>query len=214
MPYRLIGWTPFVRLLKQPDRFNLVLSLPLAVLVGYGVHALQSRTPAGSRRRRAWVVPAVCGLLIGWEYLCVPIWTTPQGIPPFAYQLRDEAGEFAVLDLPIGRTPDKRYLYYQTVHQKPIVGGHISRPLPGTYDFIEAHPLLRQLFERSPVDVTAGPVKQQVESLAGVGIRYVVLHKGRATADLEENWRNLFSPWQIYEDEWVCVYGIGAGDGR
>ena len=214
MPYRLIGWTPVVRLLKQPDRFNVVLSLPLAVLVGHGVHVLQSRPAPGPRRRSRWVVPAVCGLLIGWEYLCVPIWTTPQGVPPFAYQLRDEGDEFAVLDLPIGRTPDKRYLYYQTVHQKPIVGGHISRPLPGTYDFIETHPLLCQLFEGSLVDVTTEPVMQQVESLAGMGIRYVVLHKGRSPADLEENWRNLFSPWQIYEDEWVCVYRTGVGDER
>jgi len=229
MPYRLIGWTPFVRLLKQPDRFNVVLSLPLAVLVGYGVSALQrrqrrqSRRTVGLSRRWRWVIPAVCGFLIGWEYLCIPMWTTPGDFPPFAALLHSPqnwggpgggAWEGAVLDLPMGRALDKRYMYYQTIHEKPIVGGCISRPLPGTFDFIETHPLLRQVSEGLPVDMGAEAVVEEMQSLASAGVRYIVLHKGRAPNDVEQYWRGLFAPWHVYEDEWVVAYAIEAQDGQ
>ena len=214
MPYRLLGWTSVVRLVKEPDRFNFVLSLPLAVLVGYGVNALQSRWATGAHRWWRWVLPAACGLLIGWEYLCVPIWTTPLYYPPFMEHLRREEGEFAVLDLPIGRATDKLYLYYQTLHERPIVGGTISRPLPGTFDFIESQPLLRQLLAGQLVDISAEAVAQEMEAYAEVGVRYVVIHKRRAPVDVEEDWRTLFSPWQVYEDDWVVAYTTGGTGGQ
>ncbi len=213
MPYRLLSWTPFVKLLKQPDRFNLVLGLPIAVLVGYGVCAVQDRWGARLRQGWRWVIPTACAMLIAWETVSVPMWTISTDHPPVVDRLRSEEGEFAVLDLPMGRAADKRYLYYQTIHEKPIVGGHISRPLPGTFDTIDASPLLRLLSDGLPVDLEAEALAQEMANLGATGIRYIILHKGRAPADLEADWRERFGPWQAYQDDWVVVYATTEGTG-
>jgi hypothetical protein len=113
---------------------------------------------------------------------------------------------YGVLDLPIGRAPDKRHLYYQTVHEKPLVGGHISRPLPGTFDFIETDPLLSRLFDVQPIDLSAETLARRMEAYANHDIRYILLHKGRSPQAIEESWREALAPWQIYEDDWVIVY--------
>ena len=213
MPYRLLGWTPFVRLLKQPDRFNLVLGLPIAVLVGYGICALQDRWGARLRQGWQWVIPTACAMLIAWEYVSVPMWTISTNHPPVVDRLRSEEGEFAVLDLPMGRAADKRYLYYQTIHERPIVGGHISRPLPGTFDTIDASPLLSLLSDGLPVDLEDEALAQEMANLGATGIRYIILHKGRAPAVLEADWRERFEPWQAYQDDWVLVYATTEGTG-
>lgn len=206
MPYRLIGWTSFVRLLKQPDRFNLVLGLPIAVLVGYGVDSLCRRWRDGLGKRWQWVTWAACAMLVAWEYVSIPMWTIATDYPATVARLRDEAGEFAVLDVPVGRELDKRYLYYQTIHERPILGGHISRPLPGTYAFIESHSLLTRLFDGRVVDLTDAELACEMESLVMSNVRYILLHKGRTSAGLEGNWRDRLAPWQLQEDDGVVLY--------
>jgi hypothetical protein len=208
-PHRLVGWASVVKLLKEPDRFNFVLSIPLAVLVGYGVAAL--------RRRRAgrWraVVPILSALVIGWEFLCIPMWTTPGNYPPILERMGAEDEVYGVLDLPIGRAPDKRHLYYQTIHGKPLVGGHISRPLPGTFDFIAGDPFLSRVFAVQPVDLSAEGMARRMAVYAARDIRYILLHKGRSPREVEESWREALAPWRIHEDEGVIVYATERDEG-
>ena len=47
MPYRLIEDLFLVRLLRKPDRFNILLSIPVGMLAGYGAVVLIGR-------RRPW----------------------------------------------------------------------------------------------------------------------------------------------------------------
>ena len=51
-------------------------------------------------------------------------------------QMTQDPAEYAVVDYPMGYTNSKLWLYYQTLHGKPIVDGHLSRYRPEQYEFI------------------------------------------------------------------------------
>lgn len=210
MPYRLIGWTPFVRLLKQPDRFNLVLGLPVGVLVGYGLGWLHQRWDARLGQRWAWAVWAVCGMVIAFEYVSIPMWTIGADYPAVVDRLCETEAQTAVLDIPMGRAVDKRYLYHQTVHGMPIVGGHISRPLAGTYRFIEAHPLLKTIHDGTSLTMSDEELANEMHALADNDVSFIVLHKGRTSEELEINWGERLSPWTIEEDSSTILFGTGG----
>jgi hypothetical protein len=89
----------------------------------------------------------------------------------------------------------------------------VSRPLPGTTDYIESQPILSQLRAGQPIDLGQEQVAQQMAELAGIGVHYVVLHKRRAPSELEANWRAAMSEWQVTEGPDVVVYDT-IGDAR
>jgi hypothetical protein len=92
-------------------------------------------------------------------------------------------------------------MYYQTVHERPTVTGHVSRPPEGAYAFIETHPLLASLWEnRRPVP--GAHLSADAGWLADAGVRYVVVHRHRMG---DEEWET----WQSYAD----VAPVFVGDG-
>jgi len=174
LPYRLIGWTPVVRSLRVPERFNILVGLCLAMVGGVAAKDLLHRLPWGLRGR----VALILGTLILLEYWAWPFPTTPSDVPAFYHRLAAEPGDFAILEVPMGNDLSKLYMFYQTVHGRPTVTGHVSRRPEAAYAFIRVHQTLRSLWDerRPPSDrrLTA-----DVDSFAGVGIRYIVVHRDR-----------------------------------
>ena len=52
MPFALLHYLPIIKANRVPNRFSVVLSLALAVLVGYGAHWILSRAASGRAARR------------------------------------------------------------------------------------------------------------------------------------------------------------------
>jgi hypothetical protein len=207
MPYRLIQPSFFTGLLREPRRLNIVLGLPVAVLVAYGVKGLLEML---DRRWSGWSSRAVVVLLGGiilFEYLLWPFPTVQPQVSPFYQQLADEPGDFGLLELPMGATtPAKLYMYYATVHGKALVEGHVSR-LPGSaYCFIDSVPLTRNLHRSGDIPGSLGDVARQLRALTGADVRYVVLHKDLATAEQVARWREWLVVSPVYEDEQLVVY--------
>jgi hypothetical protein len=214
LPYQwLAGTFPFSTL-RAPDRFNLLLTFSLAVLVGAGLAAASKR-----HRLLVWLA----GLLLAVEYLAVPLpsWDLPQ-VSPFLKELAAEPEAGAIVDYPMGYTYAKLWLYYQTIHGKPTVDGHVSRYTIETYRFIQEQPLLRSLYQESerppylPVDYFSStdqdppPLGPALRSLQEAGVRYVLVHREYADPGQLSMLAAKLPLAPIYEDDTLTAYDLTA----
>jgi hypothetical protein len=125
---------------------------------------------------------------------------------------------YGVVDYPMGYAISKKRLYYQTLHGKPIVEGHISRYTPEDYDFVASNSLLRAFYEAAykPPRLPEGAFNSEdsptvalgpaLRALANSGVRYILLHKPDLDTDLEAHFRRLLPLVPIYEDSILTVY--------
>jgi hypothetical protein len=232
LPYQLIGWLPLIRMLRYPHRFSTLLGLSIAVLVGYGALALREWLAPrrwGSRVARPVVFTSLLGLLLLLDYLSIPTATVSAHVPAFYSTLAEEAGDFAIVGLPGKRQITEHYMFYQTTHSRPLLGGHVSRLPPHALEFASSVPLVEGMYrsQTGGINTEIPDISRQLSLLAGAGFRYIVLHKELAEPGLLAEWQSYLavSPW--YEDEEVTVhsttpvvgqdafleYDLGAGIG-
>jgi hypothetical protein len=129
MPYALIERLPFMEWGRTPGRLNATVAFALAVLAAYGLANLVK-----SRPRRSWMAAAAVSLFIICEFISVwPFPTSSVETPNYLALVAESSADGAVLNLPMSeRSINHEALLYQTVHQRPIVGGYVHRELPGT----------------------------------------------------------------------------------
>jgi hypothetical protein len=202
LPYRLVGWTFPVNSLRNPERFNIVVGLCLALVVGVAVSDLLHRLFA---RRTAAVIAIALAALVFLEYWSWPFPTRPPDVPEFYHQLAREPGDFAIVDLPITNDLSKRYMYYQTVHGKAAVTGHVSRPPEGAYDFIAGNGLLQALWQGRRPDPVGDPAAEMA-ALADAGVRYVVVHREHLDEDDLAALSAYLPGSPVFADDEVLVY--------
>jgi hypothetical protein len=210
MPHRLVGWLPPIKALRNSDRFNIVLSLPLAVLVGYGAthlqHSLKHRLPPRWHGRAIALSTALLASLVLFEFLSVPFPTVAPLSSPFYHELAQEPGDFAILEVPMGRGYSKATMFLQTLHGKRLVEGHISRTPPDAYDTIRDNLLLNSLSEEGDLDTSRCDLSRQLGSLDALGIRYIVIHKQDVPPERLIAWRDYLTISPRYEDDDLLVY--------
>lgn len=204
---------PIVWLLRHPFRFNLLIGFALAVTSGLGLSAVLDRLVA---TRPGWHRPfavVMMGLLM-FEYLFIPFPTTAAVVPDYYFSLAGSPGKGAILGLPMGRDRSKPYMYYQTVHNRPLVEGHVSRTPEDAYAFIEATPALRSLRacgEDALPPVDLGPI---LNTLREQGIEYVILHKRLVRRSSYGLWLEAKRSASDHEDEDIVVYSTQTGSIR
>jgi hypothetical protein len=212
MPYRLVGNLFFVRILRQPNRFNILLGLPVGMMASLGVKALLHQRPF---ERIPTLLAGAVGILILGEYCAVPYPMMRSVSPDWYTQLAQETGDFAVLDLPMDdRVFDKRYMFYQITHGKPLVEGHVSRLPREAFAFLDSTPFLRELRQNNKTDPALVNVSYQLRPLAEADVRYLILHKEfPSSVHRRSTSSNKLAAWQdwltfdpCYEDRDLIVY--------
>jgi hypothetical protein len=210
MPYHLLGWLPPIRALRNSDRYNVVLSLPLAVLVGYGVFylhdSLRRHLPSRWGGRATAASGVILAGLVLFEFLSLPFPTVAPLSYPFYRELAQEEGTFAILEVPMGRQYSKAYMFLQTLHGKRLVEGHVSRTPPQAYRYIESQPLLASLADRGDLDTDRCDLSRQLGALAADDVRYIVIHKVDVPAERLAAWEDYLTVPPIYEDDGLLVY--------
>jgi hypothetical protein len=73
-------------------------------------------------------------------------------------------------------------MVYQTVHQRPIVSGYISRAPQSAIHMLDDYPFVRQLRARqygddAPVEFSSAAIAQGKQELETLGVETVILHK-------------------------------------
>jgi hypothetical protein len=139
MPFALLHYLPIANANRAPTRFSVIMTLSLAVMVGYAACWILKRVPSKS-------LYACCVLLLAtlsFEHLPIPLPLTDARIPEICYQIGAEPGQFAILQLPMGwrnsfgtlGSERTQAQYYQAAHHKPIISGNISRNPPVKFEY-------------------------------------------------------------------------------
>jgi hypothetical protein len=205
MPYRLASRLFVIRLLRIPDRFNMFLALPAAVLAAHGV----TRILALAGRRGRLAVAAVLSLLggmISFEYLAIPTPVQQPRTSAFYEQLAEEPDSFAVVNFPIHSHHSKQYMFAQITHGHPILQGKTPRFPEGTFDYVDGHPWLRAVRQSWGMPPDLADVSRQMASLAEDGVRYLILHKKLLGRDRVALWRRYLLSTPCFEDEEILAY--------
>jgi hypothetical protein len=184
--------------LRVPARFAMLLTFGLATLAAFGIATLERGT-----RRRAGMVTGVASVLILLESLAVPIpinqnptiYRQP-GLAPLPATVAVGAGapdvyrfiaqlpsSAVIVELPLGEPAfDIRYMFYSTVHWKPLVNGYSG-----------GAPLEYGLLTESLKDVEARPDGAWAALMAS-GATHAVVHEGFYLDDIGphlSNWIRL-----------------------
>ncbi len=189
---------PLVNLMRTPDRFNMFIALPVAILAGYGANGLW--------KKGSWLVVGLLSIIILAEYTASPVPVRAFPVSPFFTQLADEPGDFAILNLPFDTLRAKMYMFAQTKHGRPILQGKIARLPEEVYHYLNDNPLLNSLRHTQEVNPQLTDVSQQLAMLAEDGIRYIVIHKRLVGADRVMHWQRYLLTQPYYEDESIVVY--------
>ena len=184
MPYLLLHrFVPIFRLSGNPERFDVMVKLCLAVMSGYALSAYL--------RKRRWPIQtaaAVTGLitlLVVVEYSAVPFQMTEVPVAPFYREMGYDRDQYGVIDLGRGRIGED--LYLATIHRKPLVGGYVSRPSGRALEFLYRQPILGAIFGAR--GVLLPPAEELPEyarkEFAKLNIRYIISHDQRRSRSIE-----------------------------
>jgi hypothetical protein len=194
LPQALLRYVPIIANARIPGRAIVVSYLALAVLAAI--------TTAEWRRasRHALLIFVVVSLVLVADYLPAPFPLVELDRPAIYETLRDRGEAGAVCELPIGIRDgfgergsfDDRVLYYQTIHQRPLVGGFVARLPRAVALAYERDPLLAgllRLSERDGAIDAARPLPDRqlaADRLRKNGIAFVVLNRSTASPTLTE----------------------------
>jgi hypothetical protein len=187
LPAALVRFLPVVANARMPGRAMVMVYLAAAVLLAVGM--------ASAWTRRRGSVAAV-GALVLLDFLPAPFpLYTPDRPAMYATLAALPAG--AVLDVPLGVRDgfgeigalDPRTLYYQTLHDKPMVSGFVAR-LPATLlPRLQQSPLsvVLRLSAREVVEPEILDASRTAAAafLTRSGIRYVIVNTATASSDLQ-----------------------------
>jgi len=184
---------PMFSAMRVWSRFGLLAVFGVAVLSGYGLRQLLENGRA-SRLTAASKVAFLAGVLAISlaDFAVFPYamgWSTISGRTVDAW-LADQAGEFAVMELPLGAAMSGRTLYSSRLHGKPIAFGY------GTF--------FPRSFEEQRGVLDHFPEERGVDLLRSWQVRYVLVHPdfyGEAWTAVERSLRaspslRLHGVWQ------------------
>jgi len=231
LPFVVLQQLPFFKGNRYPGRFSVVVLLCLAVLAAYGAAELLARLRL--RRRGRLLVGAGLAVVMALEYLSIPLPLSDMRVPPAYQAVQDFPGEeWAVLDLPMAwrngfrifGVMDPVFMYaqfYQTAHGGRLLSGNTSRNPELKFQYFVEAPVLNSILALEngyalPPGVQEADALVTAGALRFLGVRYVVLHKAKASEALGDYVTSTLPVSLLYEDETHRVYAVetaeAAGD--
>ncbi len=184
LPWLILDNLPIFKALRYPHRFMAPFMMCVSVLAGSGAVVVARSVSGWSRqsgKKLATAAIVILSTLVLLEYFIAPISRYDVPMSPFYTRMSDDPpGEYAILEVPVMSPFNTRYMYFQSIHRKRIVGGQVVHPKEEIIDFIKTRPGIREL---------ANPVLNEergerieypedaAEILKDLGIRYVIVHK-------------------------------------
>jgi hypothetical protein len=206
--YRLLAKLEIVRLIRVPDRFNIFLALPVAMLAALGFRVFLGMWEERFKRfskiaPKIWT--GVFVVIVTVEYLTIPAREHDVSFDKTFYEaMAAEPGDYAVLNIPFRR--GKEYMFDQTFHNRPIVQGNTSRLPDDALAFVYSNPWLAALKESFPYPIPEGDVGEQLFRLANDGIGYLVIRKDLLDVNLVDHWKRYLVASPRFEDDRIAVY--------
>ena len=193
-PWALLRYVPIVGLARTPARFSVVLMLAVAIAFAGSLWWLGQRWP---QRRRALLTVAT--LLLVFELLPAPRPLYSAAVPRIYNVIAETPGDFRVLELPTGVRDGTRSVgnftartqYFQTMHQKGLFGGYLSRVSRRRVNDVRRDPMVDALIwlsEGRSLDESRRRTLEENGSAfaARADVRFVVIDRSRTPDDLRE----------------------------
>jgi hypothetical protein len=183
LPYNLIyTYVPLFQIGRTPGRFSLMVNLCFVIFSGYGLNRLFNSAKTyqahlsglkdflkGFLARRG--MPILVVLLICIEFIKIPIPLIGVEVPECYQKIRDIHGEYAILEVPASFTGTALianvYMFYQTVHEKRVVNGSLTRPSYHATDFLNEFSAKQKI----KLDSTF------IDKLARNDVKYLIIHE-------------------------------------
>ena len=172
LPYNwFIQKTPLLRGVRVPARFAVMCILSLSILAGWGLKSIGDFI----KPRLKPIAAAAAVILVLFEFTAPPATSGIGNLPsPYLKIARDQEN-YALLEVPVALPQNvRRYMTYQTVHQKPILSGELARIPAGAWKFIMGNSFARLL--HYPGRITPSLLSTLPKGLAEKKIKYVLVH--------------------------------------
>lgn len=161
LPYYILQYIPGLNAARTPGRFIVLTYLALSILssvtIDYWLKALSDSR--GKIITSFAFVIVVCVVIS--DYWSVPFEMTEIKTAGFYQTIKSQPDDFAVMNLPAGsRKANLRYMYYQTIHQKPICAGQLARSWKSIQNYLNRW----KGFDMTP------------EALKARNVKYIILH--------------------------------------
>jgi hypothetical protein len=194
-PWWILRAVPIVNLARSPSRIVMVAALGVALMFGYALAALRQQWPS-----RGALVSAVASCLLAFELLPVPRPLFDASVPA-VYDVirRDKNPDVLVLELPGGVRDGTSSIgdfsasaqYFQTRHEKPLIGGYQSRVSDRDKRVILESPVLAALFSLSAgqavrPELAANAWNARRRFLRRSCLGYVVFESARTSPELRD----------------------------
>jgi hypothetical protein len=212
-PWALLRYVPIVGAARMPTRMTIMVMLAIAMLASLALAKLRE----GSRHRRVILAGAVTLFLV--ELLPAPRQLHSAAVPEVTRMIAADPRAVRVLNLPFGVRDglgsrgrfSTTYQYHQTAHQKPLMGGYLSRLPPETLDHYGGNPLLGVLLclsERENVDAAALEAARTSAPhfVAQARVAYVLVETSAASEELMRFAQRAFQLRLIAEDSGFALY--------
>jgi hypothetical protein len=193
-PWAILRYVPIIGMARSPSRIAVLAVLGLSLLFAFAAVALSRSMP------RWRLVATVIALLLSLELTPAPRVLYSAEVPD-VYRLIVENGDRVgrVLELPTGMRDGTSSLgkfnpanqYFQTRHQRAMVGGYVSRMSGWRKREGRQSPLLNGIFELSEgrsisADLRARAREERTAFLRRTCVRFVVVDKLHASHELRE----------------------------
>jgi len=215
-PWALLRYLPIVGAARMPTRMTVLVMLGVSMLLALALAHLRQRST------RPWATTLVVGVLLTLELLPAPRPLFSAEIPAIYRIIAADPRPVRLLNLPFGLRDglsaggafSAKNQYFQTLHEKPLIGGYMSRLPDGTMTRYRGNRVLRvllRLSEGRPLD--EGMKEAALASAPGfverAQIGYVLVDTGLCSPELVEFAKQAFSltkvavegPLELYRPE-------------
>jgi hypothetical protein len=191
-PWAFLRYVPILGLTRSPSRFSVVLMLGVAILFATALVALTRRYPAKRR-----LIVSTVGALLLFELLPAPRPIYSAAVPHIYQHVKDAPDDVRLLELPVGARDGTssignftaRSQFYQTFHEKALVGGYLSRVSRRRIGLLRSDEMTDALLVLSEGDDIPDDVKARLINLGPVWterskIGFVVIDRARTSEAL------------------------------
>jgi hypothetical protein len=193
-PWAFLRYVPILGLTRSPSRFSVVLMLCVAVLFATALATLARRYPA----RRRLIVTTVGAVLL-FELLPAPRPLYSAAVPRIYQHVKAAPGDVRLMELPVGVRDGTssvgnftaRSQFFQTFHEKALVGGYLSRVSPQRIAAMRSNQMVYALLVLSegselPDETTAQLIELGPAWVERSKVGFVVIDRARSTDRLRD----------------------------
>lgn len=220
LPYNLLFFVPFLKSNRYPFRLNSIFMLAVALAASYAFAELLTRARHNARWKYALAAMVAFAFV---EQVTVPMQLTDLRSSPIFDTIRNDTGDFAVLDLPLGwrnsariqGDVDYRAHLWQSVHQKRLLDGNTSRNPQWKFQYFLQAPIINSIIalenDREVDDARRAQDRLMAhEVVRFFDIRYINVFRAKTKPRALDYVLDMFPATEIYRDEERTVYQVAA----